>query len=116
VSWSISSKKPRSNFAPGLKKSGKRSLLERRLFFHPDFTVDPGISPGPADSARGLYHRSGIGKFSSLTLPRRIYLIDLEYIFRISACQAEAIFAQGNRIKMKMARELQRRREKNKEE
>jgi len=30
-------------------------------FYHPDYTVGPGVSPDPAPGgARGLYHRSGI--------------------------------------------------------
>ena len=62
-------------------------------FSHPDYTVGPGVTPDPGDfrrtdlpwddrlpgrsvqspqiSPRGLYRRSGIGKFPSLTLPRR---------------------------------------------
>jgi hypothetical protein len=36
------------------------------VFSHPDYTVGPGTSPGPATlvmkAARGLYRRSGIGK------------------------------------------------------
>jgi hypothetical protein len=39
----------------------KTRFLRQKIFFHPDFTVGPGISPSqPQDAARGLYHRSGI--------------------------------------------------------
>jgi hypothetical protein len=49
----LSIKKPRKIILRGL--IGKYvKILERRLFSHPDFTVDPGISPGPAIAARGL--------------------------------------------------------------
>jgi hypothetical protein len=43
-------------------------------FFHPDFTVGPGVSPDPALFALVDYHhRSGIAKrfIFWLTLPRR---------------------------------------------
>jgi hypothetical protein len=35
---------------------------EAHTFFHPDYTVGPGVSPDHASltDTRGLYHRSGI--------------------------------------------------------
>ncbi len=46
-------------------------------FFHPDFTVDSGISPDQRYALVDFDHRSGIG--SRLTLPQR-YNIYLNYI------------------------------------
>jgi hypothetical protein len=71
------------------QKDRAQSLRMVFSFFYPDYTVDPGIAPGRAPcGARGLYHRSGIGKFSSLTLPRRSYLLIGVYLQNISLSSA----------------------------
>jgi len=58
-------------------------------FFHPDFTVDPGISPGRAlEALVGFYHRSGIGSYSSAPCPEGAYLtFKHEYSPCKSVCQ-----------------------------
>jgi hypothetical protein len=50
-----------------------------RAFFHPDYTVGPGVSPGHAKRlscrlARGLYRRSGIGDRSPHPAPKGLAL------------------------------------------
>lgn len=40
-------------------------------FFHPDFTVGPGVSPDHAlalAAARGLYHRLGIPRLAEISM------------------------------------------------
>jgi len=46
-------------------------------FFHPDFTVDPGVSPGHAliDALVGYHHRSGIGIMIPHPAPKAKYSI-----------------------------------------
>jgi len=55
-------------------------------FFHPDFTVGPGVPPDPALFALVDYHhRSGIAKgfIFWLTLPRRLSLFFCNLIIRV---------------------------------
>ena len=53
-------------------------------FFHPDFTVDPGISPGHAliEALVGYHHRSGIGIVIPHPAPKAKYSIKVEYSSR----------------------------------
>jgi hypothetical protein len=46
---------------------------EKELFFHPDCTVDPGISPDHALLLVGCHHRSGIEEILLSPCPEDLF-------------------------------------------
>jgi hypothetical protein len=48
-------------------------MISSLTFFYPDYTVDPGVSPGHAFSMRVGYTTDRESEPAFLTLPRRLY-------------------------------------------
>ena len=82
----ISTKKPRKENLRGLRVRYV-NILERKLFSHPDFTVDPGISPDPAIAARGLSPPIGNWERTPSPCPEGTYAVNREYSRAGSGCQ-----------------------------
>jgi hypothetical protein len=67
----VNNKKPEDAWFSG-HITGHCKQRSVNSFFHPDYTVDPGISPGPAQFALVGYTTDRELELALLTLPRRL--------------------------------------------